>query len=191
MSTPPPLRSKRPVSTVSGLSKPRWYRSQISGPKSVFSSSGAKPPKKPPDVGDVAQQHALGVVVAGRVDRLRQVDDDRAVLAQQDVELGEVAVHDPGAQHPHHLHQQEGMVGPRLVGLQRHVVQARSGVAVFVGHQLHQQHAVVEVVGPGHPHVGGRQPVERIDLGALPGRLLGLAPELRALGHGACLAACS
>ena len=40
----------------------------------------------------VAHQHARGTVVAGDVHRLRQVDNDGAVLCQQDVELRQVAV---------------------------------------------------------------------------------------------------
>jgi hypothetical protein len=64
----------------------------------------------------------------------------------------------------------------------------RRGVAVGVGHQFHQQHALKEVVGLGHPYAGIGQPVQRVDLGALPGRLLRLAAKARALGHGARLA---
>ena len=58
---------------------------------------GSELAKKVAQVGHVAHQHALRVVVAGRVHRLRQVDDDGAVMAllpfgarcvrQQDVEL--------------------------------------------------------------------------------------------------------
>ena len=68
----------------------------------------------------------------------------------------------------------------RLSGVKCHIVQARRGVAVRVGHQLHQQHAVVEVVRRGHAHAGGGQAVQRIDLGALPGRFL------RFCGRSAC-----
>jgi hypothetical protein len=54
-----------------------------------------------------------------------------------------------------------------------------------VGHQLHQQHAVVKVVGLGHAHAGSGQAVQGIDLGALPGGFLLLAAVLAAFGHGA------
>ena len=54
-------------------------------------------------VGNVPIQHAAGVVVARCVDRLRQVDNDRPVAADEDVVLGQVAVDDPGAKHAHHL----------------------------------------------------------------------------------------
>ena len=79
----------------------------------------------------------------------------------------------------------------RLLGREVDVVQARRRIAFGVDDQLHQQHAIVEVERLGHAHAGGREPVERIDLGALPGRLLRLAAEARALGHRARLSACS
>ncbi|MDT4846818.1 hypothetical protein FQZ97_808530 [compost metagenome] len=80
------------------------------------------------------------------------------------------------------------MVQQRVFGREGHVVQARGGVAVGVGHQVHQQHAFEEVVRRGHAHAGRGQAVERIDLGALPDGLGHLAAEARALGHGARLA---
>jgi hypothetical protein len=89
------------------------------------------------------------VVVARGIHRLRQVDDHRAVLGQQHVELREVAVHDAGAQHAHHFLQQAGVVPQRVFGRKGHVVQARRGIAVGVGHQVHQQHAFQEVVRRG------------------------------------------
>ena len=81
------------------------------------------------------------------------------------------------------------MVGARLRGGELHVVQTGCGVAVRVGHQLHQQHAFKEVVGLGHAHTSVGQAVQRIHLGALPGGFLRLAAKLGALGHGARLAA--
>ena len=57
-----------------------------------------------------------------------------------------------------------------------------------IGHQLHQQHAIVKVIRLRHTHAGCGQAVQRIDLGALPGGLLRLPAELAALGHGARLA---
>jgi hypothetical protein len=72
-----------------------------------------------------------------------------------------------------------------LLGREGHIVQAGGGVAMRVGHQLHQQHAFVEVEGFGHPHTGIGQAVQRVHLGALPGGLLLLAAKLGALGHGA------
>jgi hypothetical protein len=76
----------------------------------------------------------------------------------------------------------------RRLGRERHVVHARRRVALGIGHQFHQQHAVMEVVGRGHAHAGRGQPVQRIDLGALPRGLLRGAAELRALSHRAGLA---
>ena len=113
--------------------------------------------------------------------------DDGAVRPQQDIEFRQIPVHDAGAQHAHHFHQQGCVVRARLLGRERHVVQPRGRIAVLIGHQLHQQDAVMEVDRLGHPHAGRREPVERIDLGALPGRLLRLAAEAGALGHRAGL----
>ena len=150
---------------------------------------GRKAAEEMAQIGHVALQHRRRMVVAGGVHRLRQVDDHRAVGADQDVELRQVTVHHPRAQHAHHLADQGGMVGARQLRREAQVVQARRGVAVGVAHQFHQQHALVEVVGLGHPHAGRGQAVERIHLGALPGRLHGLPAELGAFGHGAGLAA--
>ena len=94
------------------------------------------------------------VVVAGGIHRLRQVDDDRTVVCQQNVELGQVPVHYARAQHAYHLSQQRGVMGQRVGFAECHVVQARCGVAFRVGHQLHQQHAFGKVVRRGHPHTG-------------------------------------
>ena len=73
----------------------------------------------------------------------------------------------------------------RLLGREGHVVQARGRVALRVGHQLHQQHAILKVIGLRHAHARSGQTVERIDLGALPGGFLFLATKAAALGHGA------
>ena len=57
---------------------------------------------------------------------------------EQDVELGQVAVHDAGAQHAHHFPDQRRMVGARLFRREPHVVQSRCRRAVGVGHQFHE-----------------------------------------------------
>ena len=116
-------------------------------------------PEEVAQVGHIAQQHALGVVVAGRVHRLGQVDDDRAVGRQQDVELRQVAVHDTRAQHAHHLANQRGVVLQRLLGREGHIVQARGRIAMGVGHQFHQQHAFMKVIRLRHPYTRSGQAV--------------------------------
>ena len=86
------------------------------------------------EVVHVAQQHALRVVVAGSVHRLRQVDDDGKVhaaaaichavvcaifhcaMGQQDIELGQITMHHACAQHAHHLGNQRAVVLQRLLG---------------------------------------------------------------------------
>jgi hypothetical protein len=126
MSTAPAFCSKCPVSTVSGSSTPRWYRSQISGP-SRSAAALAQTAKEIAQVGHVAQQHALRMVVAGSVHGLRQVDDDRAIGCQQDVEFRQIAMHHTGTQHAHDLGQQRGVVGQSL--LWREVTSLRRGAA--------------------------------------------------------------
>ena len=148
---------------------------------------GCKLAEEQAQVVDVAQQHAFGVVVARSVDRLRQIDDDRAVhtlfRTQQNVELRQVTMHDTGAQHAYDFNQQSGMVPASILRREDDVVQARSRVTVRVGDQFHQQHPIAKVIGLGHPHAGPSQAVERIDLGALPGCFLRFAAKLGALGH--------
>ena len=158
------------------------------GPVTGLQKLRRKAAEEIPQVIHVAQQHALRMVVAGCVHRLWQVNDDWPVGGQQDVELRQVAVHGACAQHAHHLYQQRGMVRARLFGCQRHVVKAGRGVAMFIGHQFHQQHAIVKVVRLGHAHAGFGQAIQSVDLGALPRGLLRLSAELGALGHSARLA---
>jgi len=76
-------------------------------------------------------------------------------VRQQDVELGQIAVHHARAQHAHHLAHQRGVVGSGRLGREGHVVEPGGCVTVGIGHQLHEQHAVVKVVGLGHAHTGG------------------------------------
>ena len=144
--------------------------------------------KKVAQVGHVPQQHALCVVVARCVYCLRQVDDDWNVLlvnaGQQDVELRQIPMHHPRAQHAHHLANQRGVMRQGLGWRKGHIVQARCCVAFSVGHQFHQQHAIVKVVRLRHAHARASQPVQGIYLGALPGRFLLLPAKLAALGHG-------
>ena len=80
-----------------------------------------------------------------------------------------------------------GLLGVVLQGLRKresHIVQARGRIAMGVGHQLHEQHAVKKVERFGHAHARSGQAVQRIHFGALPGGFLFLPPELAALGHG-------
>ena len=86
-------------------SRPRSYRCQISCPCSRASSSGAKRPK---NRSGSSRRAAASAARAGcrRHPRPAAGRSRRALRAEQDVEFGEVAVHDAGAQHPHHLGQQ-------------------------------------------------------------------------------------
>ncbi len=123
------------------------------------------------------------MVVARRIDCLRQVNDHRTGRRQQHVELGQVTVHQTGTQHQHDLLDQERVILARLIRLQHHVVQTRGGIAIFVSHQLHEQHAFEEVERLGHTNASAGQTKQCRNFGVLP-RVFGfLAPELRALGH--------
>ena len=148
---------------------------------------------KTPEVGshvaDVALQHVEGVVVARRIHRLGQVDDHRARRRKQHVELGQVTVHQAGAQHQHDLGDQEGVVFARLVRVQHYVVQTRRRIAVLIGHQFHQQHAFKKVVRLGHANARTGQAEQRRHFSVLPGIFGFFLAELGALGHGSRLAA--
>ncbi len=141
------------------------------------------------EIADVAQEHECRAVVACGVYCLGQVDDHRPVGADEHVVFGQVAVHQAGAQHAHDLHHQHLVPGERLGCAEFQVVEPRCGVTGLVGHQLHQQHTLEEVVGRGHAHPCRGKPAQRVDLGMLPGLLLLLAPVTRALLHGAGAAA--
>ena len=104
------LRSKWPVSSTSGVSVPDSYARPDLLAVVGGEQLGREAPEEAPQVVDVAHQHARRVVVAGRVDRLGQVDDHRAVGAEQDVELAQVAVDHAGAEHAHDLADQAVVV---------------------------------------------------------------------------------
>ncbi|MNN72289.1 hypothetical protein D3C81_1883130 [compost metagenome] len=61
-------------------------------------------------------------------------------------------MHQPRTKHQDDLANDKGMERAGILGFQVHVVQAWGGVAIGIGHQLHQQHAVLEVVGLRYPH---------------------------------------
>jgi len=119
------------------------------------------------------------------VDRLRQVDDHRAILGQQDVVLGQVAVNHARAQHAYHFVEQPPMQFDRACFAHIHIVQTRRDVAVRVGHELHEQHAVRADIRLRHAHAGIGQTKQRVDLGVLPVLLLHLAAITAAFFDGA------
>ena len=137
----------------------------------------------------ITLEHFGGVAVARRVDGLRQVDDDRPALADEDVVFGEVAVNDAGAQHAHHLIHEQGVIRQRQFLAEFDIVQARRRMAVGIEHQIHQQHAGEAEVRLRHPHASGGQPIQGIDLGTLPDLFLHPAPIAAAFLHGTRLAA--
>src|SRR6187551_2945786 len=119
----------------------------------------------------VALEQCEGIVVAGGIDGLRQVDDHRPGGIHQHVELREVAVNDACAEHQHHLRQHEGMPFARLLRRDVDVTQPWRDAALGIADQFHQQHAVEHAIGFGNAHAGAVQLEERIDLGIFPLRL--------------------
>ena len=174
---PGPAGSNRPVSGVAGCSTPRVYSAQISAPYCVASSSGAKRPKNSRRLSTSRSSMRCAWLLPAASTACGRSMITGPSAASRMLNSRQVAVDDAGAQHAHHLADQRGVVRARLLGREPTVVQARRGVALRVDHQLHQQHAVVEVVRLGHAHAGGGEAVERVDLGALPRRLLRLPAE--------------
>ena len=92
-----------------------------------------------------------------RLEILRQIDDDRPFGADQHIEFRQIAVNHAGAQHQHHFLHQRRMIEARFFFGEFDVVHARRGLPRGVGHQFHQQHALVKIVGLGHTHAGAGQ----------------------------------
>ncbi len=127
--------------------------------------------------------------IAGGIHGLRQVDDHRTVRREQDVVFGQVAVNHAGAQHAHHLVEQQRMQFECACFGHFHIVQTRRDVAVRIGHQFHQQDAVRADEGLRHAHAGVGELEQRIDFRVLPRLFLHFAAIAAAFFHRALLAA--
>jgi hypothetical protein len=77
------------------------------------------------------------VIVAGRIHRLWQIDDHRAIASDQNVVFAQVAVHDARAQHPHDFPDQAMVMHARHVGRELEIIETRGGLPVFIGDELH------------------------------------------------------
>src|SRR5690606_26352841 len=104
-------------------------------------------------------------------------------------EFRKIAVDQSGAQHQHDLTDHERMPRACLVRIERYIIEPRRRTPLGICHQLHQQHAVEDAEGPGHAHAGALEPIERVDLGALPVLLLQVPAVPAATAHGARIAA--
>ncbi|MCY1554427.1 hypothetical protein D9M68_909990 [compost metagenome] len=93
-------------------------------------------------------------------------------------------MHHSGAQHQHDLANDEGVERAGILRFEVNVVQARGRITIGIGDQLHQEHAVLEVVRLGHPHTGRGQAEQGRHFGVLPGIFGFFAAVLAALGHG-------
>jgi hypothetical protein len=137
----------------------------------------------------VAQQEFAGVLILRWVHGLRKVDDDGPVRAEQHVEVREIAVHDASAQHAHHVLDQSLVDGLGLGGSEIDLAEPRRWIPVRITDQLHDEHAVDEVIGRWHAHACRAQPIDHVDLGRAPGGFVLAATVLRALVDGALVAA--
>ena len=133
----------------------------------------------------VEQSGCAGVVVGRGVDDLGKVDDHWPVTGEQDIELGEVAVNESGAQHEHDLVDQQMMVRAGQRFRQAQIVETRGDSAVTINDQLHDQDPFRKAIGCGYTDPGVGQITQGITLGVLPDLLLFLAPEPRVFSHGA------
>src|ERR1700722_4375976 len=136
---------------------------------------------------DVALEHGEGAVVAGGIHYLRQIDDHGALCAHQHVELREVTMDEADAEHEHDLPDEKGVEFARRVWREVELAKARRRVARSVGDQLHDEGIVEVAVGLRYAHARGDEPIQRVDLGVLPGSLLFPATKARALVHRPCL----
>ena len=133
---------------------------------------------------DVADQELAGIRVVRAVDRLRKIDDDRPIRRDEHVELGEITVHHAGAQHLDGRADEAVVHRARALGIEREIAEARGGVAVGVGDELHEQDALDEVIRHRHAHARSVQAMDHVHLGRAPGGLVLLATVLGPVGDG-------
>ena len=138
---------------------------------------------------DVADEHLARVAVARGIHRLGKVDHHRTVGGHQHVEVGEIAVHDARAEHSRHLGDELPEHVLRLFGREVQITQARRGLALGIGDELHDQHAVDEVVRLRHADADALQSIDHIDFSRLPRLFVLRLAVLRALRHRALVAA--
>ena len=62
---------------------------------------------------------------------------------------------DAGAQHAHDLPHQRGVIVQSLLLREDQVIESWRGVAVCIGEEFHQHHALEKTVGPGNAHACG------------------------------------
>jgi hypothetical protein len=116
---------------------------------------------------------------------LGEIDDHGPLGADEHVELREIAVDEPNAQHAHDLLDEEPVILARSLRRQIDFAESWGRAPGGIGHQLHDQRIVEIAARLGHAHTGGDEFVQRVDFGVLPGYFLLPAPETRALGYGA------
>ena len=121
---------------------------------------------------DVAQQHRGSAVVAGCIHSLRQIDDDRTVLADQHVEFRKVAMDEADAKHLHYIGDDPGVKFPCLLHREHDVIQTRRRISLCIADHVHEQDTVDKTVCLRHSHTSRRETTQRIYLGVQPGLFL-------------------
>jgi hypothetical protein len=132
---------------------------------------------------DVAKEQLSRVVIVSGIDGLWKIDDHRAVGAEQDVVIREIAVHHADAQHPNDFANQAFIDDSCRLGLEGKITQARGRGAVRADDQFHDEYAIDEIVWVGHAHAASVQAVNHVDFGGAPGRLFLLASVPGAFCH--------
>src|SRR5438874_5175006 len=120
------------------------------------------------------------------VDRLREIDDDRALAPPQDVEGREIPVHKLGFEDQANLALQlspDPSCGPQV----EIDIGEPGGRSVAVADERHAVAVLDPLDGWRHRHAGVVQPLERLPFVRLPPRLKVLLTEARSLLYGSTL----
>ena len=153
------------------------------------SSARRKAHEKRVEILDVAHQQLARVLIARSVDGLGKINDDRAVHVHQHVEVGQVAVHDSGAEHADDFSKKTRVNALRFLAGELELVEARRRSAIGPFDELHDEDAVYEMERFGHAHTGRFQAINHIDFGRAPARFFLLATVFGPFVDGALVAA--
>jgi hypothetical protein len=132
---------------------------------------------------EISPEEELGLTVVRRANDLRKVDDDGALMPEQDVVWREIAVNQVEAQHAHNLRSKKFVDRGRLLGVGFSLDESRRRMPLGVNHQLHQEHALVEQHRGRHENAVRMKLEKGVSLGALPGFLGRALTKLRPLVH--------
>ena len=97
-------------------------------------------------------------------------------------------MHHAGAQHLYGRADEPVVHRPCARRVERKIAEPRRGMSVGVGDELHEEDALDEVVGHRDADTRGVEPMDHVDLGRAPRRLVLLSTVLRPVGDGALVA---